>query len=108
MHHGGEDEGELTSSEGEGVAILHFDFSSADVVESAEHSEGLLVAHHLDVGIVFAYQCDRPTVVGFHVVDDEVVDGAVADDLVDILYELCEEVHLDGVDEAHFLIHDEV
>ena len=46
--------------------------------------------------------------VGLHVVDDEVVDGTVADDFLDILDELCEEVHLYGVDKAYFLVDDEV
>jgi hypothetical protein len=41
-------------------------------------------------------------------VDDEVVDGSVADDLLDVLDELGEKVDLDGVDEAHFLVDDEV
>ncbi len=46
--------------------------------------------------------------VGFHVVDDEVVDLAVADDLVDVLDELGEEVNLHCVNETYLLVVDEV
>jgi hypothetical protein len=46
--------------------------------------------------------------VGFHVVDDQIVYLSVANDLLDVFYILREEVHLYGIDEAHFLVVDEI
>jgi hypothetical protein len=46
--------------------------------------------------------------VGLHVIDDEVVDGTIADDLMDVLDELGEEVDLNSVDETYFLVVDKV
>ena len=46
--------------------------------------------------------------VGFHVVDDQIVDRTVADDLMDVLDVLGEEIHLDGIDEAHLLVVNEI
>ena len=77
----------------EGVAVLHLQFILADAVETAEHAKGLLVADDLNAGIVFSDERDRTAVVGFHVVDDKVVDGAVADHLMDVLEKLGEEIN---------------
>ena len=38
----------------------------------------------------------------------EIVNRPVADDLAYILDILCEEIHLYGVNEAHFLVHNQV
>ena len=108
MDHGGEDELELVGAEGEGVAVLHLVKAGGQAVEAGHHVEGLLIADNLDIGIELAQQGQRAAVVGLHVVDDDVVDGTVADDLADVLEEGHEEVDLDSVDEADFLVVDEV
>ena len=46
--------------------------------------------------------------VGFDVVDDDVVDGAVADYGADVGEKLREEVYLNGIDECHLLVVDYV
>ena len=46
--------------------------------------------------------------VGFHVVDNDIVDRTVADDLADVFEERHEEVDLDSVDEAYFFVVDKV
>ena len=43
--------------------------------------------------------------VGLHVVDHEVVDGAVAQDGTDIVQKLGEIGHVNGVDEGHLFVY---
>ena len=81
---------------------------AGDAVETAEHAKGLLVADDLNAGIVFSDERDRTAVVGFHVVDDKVVDGAVADHLMDVLEKLGEEINFNRIDEAYLLIINEI
>ena len=46
--------------------------------------------------------------VGFHVVDDQIVYLAVTNDLLDVFYILRKEIYLYGIDEAHFLVVNEI
>ena len=46
--------------------------------------------------------------VGLHVIDDQVVDGAVANDLLDFIEEEVEIVHIDRVDEGYFLVSNQI
>ena len=46
--------------------------------------------------------------VGFHVIDDQIVHLAVANDLADVFQILCEEVNLDGVNQTNLLVVDEI
>ena len=46
--------------------------------------------------------------VGFHVIDDEIVDGAVAYDLTNVGQILCKKSHVDRVDERHLLIGNDI
>jgi hypothetical protein len=46
--------------------------------------------------------------VGLHVVDDQIVHLAVANDLLNVFDILCEEVNLHGIDETYFLVVDEI
>ena len=108
VHHGGKHKLQGVGTQLERVVVLHLHQIVGDAVEALGHAECLLVAHNLDFGIVFAYQGDGPAVVGLHVVHHEIVDGAVAYHLVYILKILDKEVHLHGVDEADFLVDDEI
>ena len=98
VHHRSEHELQLVFSQRESVAVLYLQFIVADAVEPAEHAEGLLVADDLDVGVVFADEGDGTAVVGLHVVDNEVVNLAVANDLLDMFDVLGEEIDLYGID----------
>ena len=108
MHHGREHKLELTRAECEPVAVLHLQEIGADAIEALHHAEGLLVAHKRDVGVILADEFDGTAVVGLHVIDDEIVDGAVANDLLDIPDIRDEEIHLNGIHETHLLIDDEI
>ena len=46
--------------------------------------------------------------VGFHVVNYEVVYWSLTNHLLDVLDKLCEEVHLDGVNEHHLVVVDKI
>ena len=106
----------------ERVAVLHLDGVGCQgggttlpttsirtqAVEATHHAESLLVADDLHVGVVFLDERQRSTVVRFHVVHHEIVDGTVADHLLDILQEWDEEVYFHRVDEADLVGNDEV
>ena len=92
------------------VAVLHLDGIRlrAQSVEAAHHAERLLVADDFHLRVVFFDECQRPAVVGLHVVHHDIVDGTLTDHLLDVLQEGDEEVHLDGVHEAHLVADDEI
>ena len=108
MDHGGEVEGKVVLAESDGFGVFYLYTVIGDAIETLEHTDGLLVAYHLHIGIILAQQGDRPAVVGFHVVDDEIIDGAIADDFADIADIPGKEIDLHGIDETHFVVVDEV
>ena len=108
VDHGGEVEGKVVLAESDGFGVFHLYTVIGDTIEALEHTDGLLVAYHLHIGIILAQQGDRPAVVGFHVVDDEIIDGATADDFADIADISGKEIDLHGIDETHFVVVDEV
>ena len=110
MEHRGQVEAELVVSQVERIAVLHLDvLGSAGAVEALYHLERLRVAHEADVGIVAADESQRARVVGLHVVDDEVVHGAVADHAADFLDVFAEEGHVHRINEGHALrVFDEI
>ena len=71
---------------------------------SAHHVEGLLVAYDTCLGIVLLDEWQGAAMVGFDVVDDDVVDRAVADYRAYVGEKLREEVYLNGIDERNLLV----
>ena len=111
VYHWNHGEHQLVCAERERVAVRHFHYlvlRVAHVVVAAHHVEGLPVAHDLCVGVVLLDECERTAVVGLHVVDDDIVDGTVADDAAHVVYELREEVYFYGVDECYLLVVDDI
>ena len=108
VHHGRQHERQLVAAEAERRAVLHLQLVCSNAVEAVNHAEGLLVGHYLHARVILAYQLYGPAVVGLHVVDYEIVDGPVAQNLAYVLKVWHEEVHLNGVDEAHLLVVDQV
>ena len=109
MHHRREHEVQRVTAQRQRIAILHFDVERVfHTIEAAHHAERLLVADNLNIRIVFLHQSDGTAVVGFHVVDDQIVHLSVADNLADVLQVLREEVHFHGVYQRHLLIDNEI
>ena len=108
VYHWCQHEAKRLLAKSNGIAILHLYGTLCDAIESFHHLESLLVANYLYLWIVFLDEGNRTAVVGLHVVDNQVVHLAVANDLVDVFNKLCEEVHLDSIDETHFLVVDEI
>ena len=104
MHHGGEHKGELMLAQRECVAVFHLEQLVVYAIEALHHAKGLLVANDGDVRIVLAYQFDGPAMIGLHVVHHQIVNGALAQDVLDILDVWNEEIYLYGVYEAHLFI----
>ena len=90
------------------VRNLHDIVSRTDVIVSAHHVEGLLVAYDACLGIVLLDERQGAAMVGFDVVDDDVVDGAVADYRAYVGEKLREKVYLNGIDERNLLVVDYV
>ena len=61
------------------ILVLHHVLFARHAIKALYHAEGLLVAHDDDVGIMLLYQADRARMVRLHMVDDEILDGALAD-----------------------------
>ena len=75
------------------ILVLHHVLFARHAIKALYHAESLLVAHDDDVGVMLLYQTDRTRMVRFHMVDDEILDGALADD---ILY--LAQIHLEIAD----------
>ena len=108
MHHGCHHEFQREGAQLQRVALFHLDVALFNAIESLHHAESLLVSDDFHVGIVFLQQGNRAAVVGLHVVHHEVVHGSLADDFADVFEILREEIHLHSVDEARFLVHQQV
>ena len=105
MHHRRHDETQRQRAQRQRVAVFHLHVVlAAFAVETLHHLERLLVADYLHLRVVLADEGDGSAVVGLHVVHYEVVHLAVTDDLADVFQVLREEVHLDGIYEAHLLV----
>ena len=110
MHHWNHDERERVLAELESVSVrnLHDIVARTNVIVSAHHVEGLLVAYDTCLGIVLLDEWQGAAMVGFDVVDDDVVDRAVADYRAYVGEKLREEVYLNGIDERNLLVVDDV
>ena len=92
----------------DGIAVFHFQRVTFYAIEPAHHAESLLVADDLHVGIELLDEGNAAAVVGLHVVDDQIVDRFLAYHLLNVLQIRHEEVHLNRIDEAHFVVVDEI
>ena len=108
MNHRNKHERKLVVAKVQSLAILNLHNIFCYAIEAFEHAESLLVAHNLDVRIILLDECDRTAMVWLHMVDDEIVDIAVAYHLVDILKILCEEIHLYCIYQCYLFIIDDV
>ena len=110
MHHWNHGERERVLAEFKSVAIRNLNdiVARTDVIVSAHHVEGLLVAYDACLGIVLLDERQGTAMVGFDVVDDDVVDGAVAYYRAYVGEKLREEVYLNSIDECYLLIVDYV
>ena len=61
------------ASDTQSISALDLMQSLGDAVEATEHIEGLLVPHDLHLWVTLTEQADRSTMVGLHMVHDEVV-----------------------------------
>jgi len=93
VHHRGHIETELMMSQSQKILVLHHVLFARHAIKALYHAESLLVAHNDDVGVMLLYQTDRARMVRLHMVDDEILDGALADD---ILY--LAQIHLEIAD----------
>ena len=90
------------------IAVLDLFLLVFDPIEALHHAKGLLVANDRYAGIVLTEQGNRATVVGLHVVDYKIVDRTVADNFMDVLDKLREEIDLYRIDETHPVVVNEV
>ena len=106
MEHRSEVETQFVVSQVKGAAFLDGDvgFGSRTVV-TLDHAHRFGVPYQADAGVVLADEADGSGVIRLHVVDDEIVDGAVANDGADFVKVFGEKSHVDGVNQCHgFLV----
>ena len=106
VHHRGHIETELMMSQSQKILVFHHVLFARHAIKALYHAESLLVAHDDDVGVMLLYQTDRTRMVRFHMVDDEILDGALADDilyLAQIHLEIADVYRIDQSD--HFVVY---
>ena len=109
MHHRREHKIEGHAAERELRTVANLNVAAIlFAIKSLHHAESLFIANDLHVGIILAQQGNRTAVVGLHVVHHEVIDRSLTDDFTDIFEVLREKIDLNGVDEARFLVVDQV
>ena len=108
MHHWDGRERQLVRAKLERLAVLDLLRAGALAVELFDKVERLLVGDDRDIGIHLAQHTDGAGMVGLDVVDDEIIDRTAAQDALDALQILAEELGLDAVDQRDFLVVDQV
>ena len=108
VHHRDHVERQRLAAQIERVALLDLDRAPGDAVKPFDHLERLGIADDLDVGIDAAQRRDRRRVVGFHVVDDQIIDLPFADGLADVGFEAAAEGLFDGVDQGDLFACDQI
>ena len=97
-------------SGGEGIPLFydHFLFFQVEIKELVDHGKRLGVPDQLHIRITQEQLLDHGTVVGLHMVYDEIVQGAAIQDCLDILKELAAYRIVRGVEEYSLLVHQKV
>jgi len=108
VHHRSHVERQRLAAQIERVALLDLDRAPGDAVKPFDHLERLGIADDLDVGIDAAQRRDRRRVVGFHVVDDQIINLPFADGLADVGFEAAAEGLFDGVDQGDLFACDQI
>ena len=108
VYHRSEYERQFVASQVDEIAVFHLSCVVVDAIEALNHAVGFLVSHDFYFGIILLYQCDRAAMVGFHVVDYEIIHLPVADNSLYVLDELGEKVHFDRIYQCHFLVGNEI
>ena len=108
VHHGREVELQGVPAQRERVAIFHFQRVVANAVVAFDHVERFVVPHQGDMRKIAPQQPYGAGMVGFHVVDDEVIDGARARYASDFVNEQVAEAAVHRVDNGYFLVLNQV
>ena len=110
MDHGGGDEGDGVGAEAEGVPLLDLDelLVVHGEAELPHEHEGLGGGDDLHVGPADEDLLDGRAVVGFHVVDDQVVQGPVPQQVVQVFHELAADGPVHGVEQDGGFVHEQV
>ena len=98
-------------AEREGVALFDFDEVFGDAVVPFEDFEGFAVADDPDVGPAAHDVADLSRVVGFHVVDDQIIElspAVFAEQVLDPADIVAAGAHFDGIEQGGFVVGNEV
>ena len=101
-------ETQLVVSQLERIAFIDRPCLCTDAVEALHHVERLLIAYERYVRVKLTKQTDGTGVVRLHVVDDQIINGAFADNLPHLFYKQVEKVHINRVDQRDFLVSNQV
>ena len=110
MDHGGLHESDGVIAKGEGVPLFHLDELVAFNVESklAHEHKRLGSGNDLHLGPADQDFLDGRAVVGLHVVDEQVVQGPVAQQVVQILQQLAADGPVHGVEQDGGLVQQQI
>ena len=92
----------------QGISTLDLVESLRDPVEAPKHIEGLLVPHDLHLRVALTEQTDRSTMVGLHMVHDEVVEGTPLEHKVELVKEDIGVADIHRIDKCRALIDDQI
>ena len=110
VDHGGHVEVEGVAAQGEAVPLLDGDGPplQGEAVELLHEGEGLGVAHQLHLREAEDQRLDVGAVVGLHVVDHQVVQGAAVQGVEHVLHKLAGDGGVRRVDDRGLLVQDQV
>ena len=112
MHHGGHDKAQAVLAQLQGVALLDqqggVDGGGVTGEESLQHGHGLGVADDLHAGPAQQHGLDHGGMVGFHMVDDQVIQTAAVQRSSHVLQELGAHRNVGGVHQRGFLVQNDV
>ena len=110
VDHGGADEGDLVAAEGEGVPLLHLDAAVAFQMEAElpHQHEGLFGGDDLHLGVPQQDLLNGGAVIRLHVVDDQVIQGPVPQQVLDVFQQLAAGGPVHRVKQDGFLVQQQI
>ncbi|KXB68414.1 hypothetical protein HMPREF1863_00126 [Aedoeadaptatus coxii] len=103
MYHGGGVEGKFAFADFYGFAVFNEDHAIvADVVEVVHHGDGFFVGNDFNVRVTFDDRLQGRGMVGFHMVDDDIIQGAAAEDFGNVIHKFANGIDSYAVEEAGF------
>ena len=104
MHHRSQVKTQFMISQVKEIAFLHLITFTRHAIKSLNHTERLFVAHDNDIGIILLDKTYRTRMIRLHVIDNQILNRAVANNTANLAQEHLEITGIHCIDQRHDVI----